>query len=415
MQKAFTLVQQKFDFIIPLGCLAHTLHLLCNDILKCKSAGTFMATVVDIVKTIKNTQVLNALLEKIKSERNCNVSLKFPCKIRWGSYLQCLESLLDCKDSHQILSFHGEAKATLTKKMKTRLLDEAVFWVRVEQISNISKPIVSWITILESNDCNIHKVYKAFSEIENKLVDLLPQSSLSASEESCILVKLKSRKANSIRTIHYAATLLDPSTQGHFLTKEEQVDGMEFIHSLCVNMKADVVNVMKDLANYRSKEDLWGKKFIWISVETMNPVTWWRGLCGTTALSKVAVRILTAPVTSTATERSFSTFSWIHSKKRNRLTTSRAGKITYLSHNWKLMQKQNSSQGQQDNQRKYSKDVSLSEVPACSSSMQVVHAENRSFKRKLSSSSSNDEDETDSEACEEVTYVESDNETSENE
>jgi len=42
-------------------------------------------------------------------------------------------------------------------------------------------------------------------------------------------------------------------------------------------------------------------------------------------------------VTSAATERSFSTFAWIHSKKRNRLTSDRAAKITYLAHNWKLM------------------------------------------------------------------------------
>lgn len=32
-----------------------------------------------------------------------------------------------------------------------------------------------------------------------------------------------------------------------------------------------------------------------------------------------------------------STFGWIHSNKRNRLHTVRAGKITYLAHNWKLL------------------------------------------------------------------------------
>lgn len=64
---------------------------------------------------------------------------------------------------------------------------------------------------------------------------------------------------------------------------------------------------------------------------------WWRGLRGICELAEVAIKILGAPVTSAATERSFSTFAWIHSKKRNRLTSDRAAKITYLAHNWKLM------------------------------------------------------------------------------
>lgn len=64
-------------------------------------------------------------------------------------------------------------------------------------------------------------------------------------------------------------------------------------------------------------------------------------------LAEVAIRILGAPITSAATERTFSTFSWIHNKNRNRLTTTRAAKLTYLSHNWKLLEKKQSSTSKQ--------------------------------------------------------------------
>ncbi|CAH1109104.1 unnamed protein product [Psylliodes chrysocephalus] len=53
-----------------------------------------------------------------------------------------------------------------------------------------------------------------------------------------------------------------------------------------------------------------------------------RGICDTNILADIAIKIMSAPVTSAAIERSFSTFSWIHSKKRNRLSTERAVKIT---------------------------------------------------------------------------------------
>ena len=49
------------------------------------------------------------------------------------------------------------------------------------------------------------------------------------------------------------------------------------------------------------------------------------------------MHLLSALVTSAATERTFSVFSWIHNKKRNRLTPERAAKLTFLSYNWKLL------------------------------------------------------------------------------
>ena len=67
---------------------------------------------------------------------------------------------------------------------------------------------------------------------------------------------------------------------------------------------------------------------------------WWKGACQTSSLSKIAVAILQLPCTSAATERSFSTYGWIHNSKRNRLTADRAGKITYISHNLKLLDKE---------------------------------------------------------------------------
>lgn len=63
----------------------------------------------------------------------------------------------------------------------------------------------------------------------------------------------------------------------------------------------------------------------------------------TAALSKIAVRILSAPCTSAATERSFSAYAHIHNKKRNRLTKENAAKITYIKYNWNIFHKYHES------------------------------------------------------------------------
>ena len=44
------------------------------------------------------------------------------------------------------------------------------------------------------------------------------------------------------------------------------------------------------------------------------------------------------PATSAATEKSFSTYGNFHSTKRIRLTTNRAGKLTFVAHNLKLLE-----------------------------------------------------------------------------
>lgn len=82
------------------------------------------------------------------------------------------------------------------------------------------------------------------------------------------------------------------------------------------------------------------KNFYWKNIDKIEPLKWWKLLGQCTSLSSVAVKILSTPATSAATERSFSTFSWIHSKKRNKLTTDRAGKLCTIAHNYKLQQQQ---------------------------------------------------------------------------
>lgn len=69
IQKAFSLVIEKYPHLISLGCLAHLLHLLCGDILKTDSVRQFMSRVSEIIKKIKGVQILNAMLSAICKEK----------------------------------------------------------------------------------------------------------------------------------------------------------------------------------------------------------------------------------------------------------------------------------------------------------------------------------------------------------
>lgn len=67
-------------------------------------------------------------------------------------------------------------------------------------------------------------------------------------------------------------------------------------------------------------------------------VKWMQGHGGTESaliqkLFTVASAILSLPASSAATERSFSVYSHIHNKKRNRLTNTNASKLLFIQAN----------------------------------------------------------------------------------
>lgn len=87
--------------------------------------------------------------------------------------------------------------------------------------------------------------------------------------------------------------------------------------------------IIAELAEYRSRVGIWENSFILNCVLTLEPLAWWKGVYSFSKLLKIADKILSSPVTSAATERSFSIYSIIHTKKRNKLKTEQASKVSF--------------------------------------------------------------------------------------
>lgn len=336
IQKAFDLVTRRHPHIIGLSCAAHTLNLLCHDVMKPQAIQAFISIAIDTIKVIKRSQILSALLSQLIREKGAGERLKLPSKTRWGSYLFAIRSLLKTKNALQALAVHEEA-STMPRETKTNLLDET-FWKMTEECIALIEPITENIFKLEGNKNNINLVYMAFKDIHSRLLFILPDlcTLVDSNVKERILSAVDSRRNNCIKPIHFAAYMLDPKTQGVELEEDEEVEAMDFLHTFGCRLNLEV---MADLANYRAKEGLWGKSFVWSNLQNIDAVIWWKGICKNRPLSKVALRLLTAPCTSAATERSFSTHGNIHSLKRNRLTTDRAAKLAFISYNWNLLHK----------------------------------------------------------------------------
>lgn len=111
-----------------------------------------------------------------------------------------------------------EAAEKFEKGMKSKILDDDIFWIRVEKMIKMLGPMCNLITELETNKPVIHKVHSAFSNILKTVNEILPNSILTKAEEKDIFRKIRERCEHSIVDNHNAAALLNPSEKGLHLS-----------------------------------------------------------------------------------------------------------------------------------------------------------------------------------------------------
>lgn len=380
MQAGLKIGTSKYPHIETFGCVSHSLHLLCKDLLRLSSAKKVFANAKLIIKKIKKSHRLFSIFTKKQKEKNVKTALKIPPEIRWGYSQQTLESLIENKSVLKLLAVDTELDSSsdtneekiddddedsvdfedsgdfehsddfmdddedeyidddtteeveVPAEIKKLVLDDR-FWRKVETLHEILKPIVISLTQLETDELivhNSHTILKTmFAKVESSTI--LSQSLFDARDKKAAIKCIQDRKEKIVKPIMQAAAVLDPTTMGAHLTHDEKMDGMEYIYNSAKAIGIDQNTIMTQLTNYTCKLDLWKKDFVWASCANVKPTVWWKTFFGHTELGNMAEKILTTPLTSAATERSFSTFGNIHTKKRNRLTTERAGKITFIA------------------------------------------------------------------------------------
>ena len=92
-------------------------------------------------------------------------------------------------------------------------------------------------------------------------------------------------------------------------------------------------------ASYKAKEGLFGSAAAAADAEAMPAWQWWRMYgAGSPELQKVAMRVLSQVASSSACERCWSVYDFIHSARRNRLAPERAEKLVRIYMNLRLVE-----------------------------------------------------------------------------
>jgi len=230
MIKARKIVAEELK-IIEYGCISHCLNLLVGDIMKCNSLKDLEGHCKQIVKEISGSHIALATFNKIQLEKKGETtSLKLPVSTRWGSILNCLDSLISNKYPLKQLVITEEVADKLSANVKKNCLDDDIFWVKVEKLANILRPIVSYIHKLEADNINLSEVSEAFRKLETAINQEVSSLPILKKEEEAVLTCFTQRKSKILCGAHFAANILDPRYMGQadYLTTEEHAKGLLF-------------------------------------------------------------------------------------------------------------------------------------------------------------------------------------------
>ncbi|KAL4577035.1 hypothetical protein LXL04_013136 [Taraxacum kok-saghyz] len=118
---------------------------------------------------------------------------------------------------------------------------------------------------------------------------------------------------------------------------KEVVQGVMEAFSRIAENRDEERMLREQFASFHIKKGLYSLPGAQLDAVTMDAIDWWSTYgAETPELAEVARKVLSQPITSSSAERNWSTYSYIHSVKRNRLTCSRADKLVYVHSNARL-------------------------------------------------------------------------------
>ncbi|XP_070994813.1 uncharacterized protein [Oncorhynchus clarkii lewisi] len=277
---------------------------------------------------------------------NKSTTLKLPSNTHRDGVVIMFDSLLEGKESLQEMAI--SQSADMDSAIKRILLDD-VFRERVVSSLKLLKPIAVGNARTEGDNAILSDVQTLLADVKEEIRTALPTSLLLKAEETAVLKYIKKCEDFCLKPIHAAAFMLDPKYAGKsHLSGAEINKAYGVVTTVSRHFGLDEGKFLGSLAKYTSKQGLWDGDAIWQSCQHISSATWWKGLCGSEALSPVAFIILQIPPLSAASEENRFLFGNTHTKARNRLTNTRVKKLVDIRANLRLFEPDNDSRLESD-------------------------------------------------------------------
>ncbi|CAD6248387.1 unnamed protein product [Miscanthus lutarioriparius] len=340
------LLEEKRPHIFWTSCAAHTINLMLQGI----GSMTQFKKVVDQAKAFTifvygHTRTLECLRYFIEGKEVVR-----PGVTRFASNFLTLSSMQEKKDQLRKMVVHSRwdsLKDVKSKKGKeaTATILSPSFWKDVKLTLTVFEPLVKVLRLVNGDVRTSmgflygellkakRQIKEAFGNVEARFKDVI----------AVIDKKMNGRLDSPLHLIAYLLnpdySYSDPSIFDQPKISEGFIACVEKFYYHDEDMQHQAANI--ELKKFQNREGPFSKKLA-RTFENFdyNPASWWR-LYGyeTPALQKMATRILSLTSSTSGCERNWTGFEGIHTKKRNRLTTTRLNKLVYIQFNSKLLSK----------------------------------------------------------------------------
>uniref|UniRef100_A0A8C5LQ09 BED-type domain-containing protein n=1 Tax=Leptobrachium leishanense TaxID=445787 RepID=A0A8C5LQ09_9ANUR len=302
-----------------LPCMAHTLQLAVHEgLLSQRSISDIIANGRKIVGHFKHSQLAYSRLQTLQIQFGLPPKrLQQDVPTRWNSTYYMLGSLLEQKRVLAAYVADHDLPATLSAHQ----------WMLVENILSILAPFEQLTKEISASKASVAEVIPMIAALKRLLGKEVPSDHGVKTAKQTLLDAINKRFEDAHTTPLYCiATGLDPRFKEHYFDADTKRRTREMIHSSgTTNAAAQQLEVyLAELPINRSD----------------NPLDYWRmNKERFPVLALMARRYLSAPSTSTESERLFSAASHVLNEKRNRLSCDKAEQLLFLKRNLPLLLK----------------------------------------------------------------------------
>lgn len=375
------LIQRKHPHVFWSGCLAHTLNLLMKDIAKSKDASlSFVAETYtkgkDVVRYIKNHSSSQALFKSFSQ-----LQLLKAKKTRFGHHYIVVQRLVNVRAALVSMALSSQwenLRRSSSDPDKHDAVQETVmnddFWRKAKRVLRITKPIYRMLRFCDSDKAVIGEVYEQMDTMLGQIKDILSTDQVVYNLIHKLVVERWDKMNIPLHCLAYVlvpkyytnAWLLKPAPGGEKRRKphsdfEVQKGYLEAIEKIIRDpIEAGVIR--QQISDFVSNKGVFAQPQAVHDRGTLSALSWWHLYGGVAlALLSLALKVLSQGVNSSCAKRCWSTYSFIHNVKRNRLNNDRAEKLVFVHYNQRLLSRYRNDYEQYKNWDMFADDANIEE------------------------------------------------------
>ncbi|KAK9047980.1 hypothetical protein SSX86_033058 [Deinandra increscens subsp. villosa] len=361
------LIMSEFHDIYWTPCVVHTLNLALKNICEAKNVETNQRTydechwiteVHNDAITIKNFIMNHGMRLSIFSNFT-PLKLLSVANTRFASIIVMLKRLKLIKRPLQSMvisdewASYKEDDTVKADYVKERILEDA-WWDKVSYILRFSGPIYDMLRACDTDKPCLHLVYEMWDTMIEKVRaeifkherrPLTARSSFYDVVKNVLMARWGKNNtplhclAHSLNPRYYTDAWLsiDPARVAPHMDGEVSLERQKCFKRLFPN-EDEHKRVLAEYALFSMKGGHFEDLTCISLMDTMEPRSWWANFgAQTPLLQTLAFKLLSQPTSSSCAERNWSTYAFIHSLRRNKLTTSRAQDLVFVHNNLRLL------------------------------------------------------------------------------